>query len=321
MFKMHTLGRELVLVPNPHYFKGPTGPLGQLEADFGVNENTGLLRIERGQADLDGDGIPAADFLSVINDPKWKAQVSHVLQVGEWYIAMNTQMPYFNNVLVRRAVNMAINKPLIVRLINGRGRVATTVLPPNVPGYRSFNLYPYNLVQAQRLMAKAGYPHGFSTTFYTDNVGDDPRIAQAIVPMLAQIGIKATLRVLNANTFLSAVGTKGQVPISWDAVFADFPDPNVFWEPILSCESAIPGSINEAWYCDPRVDALGRRLKTMQTRATRMEQYGTLDRMIMQDAPIVPVYYPVYYDLHSASLRNYFYHVVWEYVFEKYSKR
>lgn len=320
MFKSHALGQKLLLVPNSHYFKGPTGHVAQIEADFGVNENTGLLRVERGQADLDGDGIPAADFLNVIQAPKWKSQVFHVLQVGEWYIAMNTQMKYFNNVLVRRAVNMVINKPLITRLVNGRGRVATTVLPPNVPGHRSFNLYPYNVAKAKHLMAKAGYAHGFSTNFYTDNVGDDPRISQAIVPMLAQIGIKASLRILNGNTFVGAVGTKGKVPISWDGVFADFPDPNVFWEPVLSCESAIPGSINEAWYCDRKVDALGRKLKTVQNRSTRMAQYGKLDRMIMQDAPIVPVYYPVYYDIHSTGLHNYFYHVVWEYVFEQYTK-
>ncbi len=320
IFKLHNLSQKLVLVPNMHYFRGPQGHLAQIEADFSVNENTGLLRIERGQADLDGDGIPSADFVSTITDPTWKKQVFHTLQVADYYIPMNTRMKYFSNVLVRRAVNMAINKPYIVRLVNGRGIVTNTILPPNMPGHGNFNLYPYNIAKAKQLMAKAGYGHGFSTTFYTDALGEDLRVSQAIIPMLQQIGIRAALKVVNGNTLTQLVGTKGKVPITWEQWFEDFPDPNDFFEPMLSCASAVPGTFNVPWYCDPKVDKFAERLKTMTNRAQRLREYPILDKMVMQDAPIVPVYNSVYYDIHSLKLHHYFNSAVWGYVFEDYTK-
>jgi oligopeptide transport system substrate-binding protein len=322
MFQQHKLGQRLILVRNPHYFKSGVGHLDKIEADFGVDTTTAFLRIKRGQADLDGDipSIPAPEFLNVLHDPTWSKQVSRLVQVATFYIAMNTLMKPFDNVLVRRAVNMAINKPLLVRLIQGRGVVADTFLPPTMPGYGHFLLYPYNPAKARQLMAQAGYGSGVSTTFYSDDLSDDPRISQAIIPMLANIGIKATLRVVNGNTLQTLVGTKKKVPIVWTAWFEDFPDPNDFFEPILSCASAVPGTFNEPWYCDPKVDAFAHKLKAMTSKAERLRLYPQLDKMMMEDAPVVPVYHPVYYDIHSFALHNYAYNNVWEYDFTRYTK-
>jgi ABC-type oligopeptide transport system substrate-binding subunit len=318
MFKSHQLGQKLVLVKNPHYFGGNVGKVSTIEADYGVDTNTAFLRIKAGQADLDGDqpAIPPAEFTSVQQDPQWKGQIEKNPQVADWYIAMNTQMKYFSNKLVRQAVNMAINKQLILRLIQNRGTVATTFLPPNMPGYGKFDLYPYNPAKAKQTLAKAGYPNGFSTTFYSDDVSDDPRIAQAIIPMLAQIGIKASLKIVNGNTWQQLVGTKGKVPITWTAWFQDFPDPNDFVEPILSCASAVPGTFNEPWYCNPKVDKVAAKLKAMTNRTQRLAQYVKLDKMIMQDAPVVPVYHPVLYQLRSKAVKTFVYSGVWGYVFQ-----
>ncbi|HKC73952.1 MAG TPA: ABC transporter substrate-binding protein [Chloroflexota bacterium] len=322
MFKEHQLGQRLILVRNPHYYKPGVGHLDRIEADFGVDTTTGFLRIKRGQADLDGDlpSIPAPEFLNVLHDPKWSKQVFRLVQVATWYVAMNTLMKPFDNVLVRRAVNMAINKPLIVRLIQGRGVVADTFLPPTMPGYAPYKLYAYDPTKARQIMAQAGYGSGVSTMFYTDNVADDPRISQAIIPMLANIGIKATLRVVNGNTLQTLVGTKKKVPIVWTGWFEDFPDPNDFFEPILSCASAVPGTFNEPWYCNPKVDAFAHKLKSMTDRAARLRLYPQLDKMVMRDAPVVPVYHSVYYDIHSFALHNYSYNNVWEYDFARYTK-
>lgn len=320
MFKQRVLGQKLVIVPNPHYFKGPKGHLASVEAQFGIDENTGLLRIERGQVDLDGDGIPSADFISVLHDPQFKARVNRVTYIAFEYIAMNTQMKYFNNVLVRRAVNYAVNKSLILRLLNNRGVVQNTILPSTMPGFGAFDLYPYNLAKARQLLARAGYAHGFTTTFWSDNVGDDPRIAQAIIQQLAEVGIKANLKEVNSNTMTQSTGTKRKVPISLDAWFLDFPDPNDFVEPTLSCSSAVPGTYNEPWYCNSKVDKFAHQLKAMTNQSKRLNLYPKLDRMIMRDAPVAPLYTPVWYDLHSTALKHYYYNPVWVYSFVNYSK-
>ncbi len=160
MFQEHTLGQRLILVRNPHYFKPGVGHADRIQADLGVTSETAFLRIQKGQADLDGDepSIPGAEFLSVLQDPIWSKQLTRQVQVGTWYISMNVQVKPFDNLLVRRAVNMAINKPLLVRLVNGRATVTNTFLPPTMPGHGDFNLYPYDPVKARQLMAQAGSP-------------------------------------------------------------------------------------------------------------------------------------------------------------------
>lgn len=322
-FKEHVLGQRLLLTKNPSYFVKNVGHVNAIEADIGVNTETAFLRIQKGQADLDGDfptPIPPAEFLNVLNDPNLSKRVIKQVQVADQYIALNTHMKPFDNVLVRRAVEMSLNKTLLLRLVNGRGSVTNNFLPPNMGGYSAFNLYPYNPTMAKKLLAQAGYPNGFSTTFYSDNQADDPRISQGVVQQLKAVGINATLRVLDANTWQALVMTPGKAPMSWTAWYQDFPDPNDFIEPVLSCASAVPGTFNLAYYCNKSVDALAAKLKAMSDQNARLRQYSQLDKMVMQDAPVVPIFNSVYFILPSTALHNFYLHNVWTLVFSDYTK-
>ena len=240
--QQHTLNQKLILTKNPRYFNpARAGHIQTLQADIGVNAETSFLRLQKGQADLDGDfptPIPPAEFLNVLNDPALSKRVVRSVQVATQFVSMNTRMKPFDNPLVRRAVNYAINKKTILRLVNGRGQVTDNWLPPAMPGYGKFSPYSYDPAMAKKLLAQAGYPNGLSTTFYSDNLSDDPRISQAIVAQLEAVGMHATLRVLDANTWQALVMTPGKAPMTWTAWYQDFPDPNDFYEPILSCASA-----------------------------------------------------------------------------------
>ncbi|TKB29179.1 MAG: ABC transporter substrate-binding protein, partial [Mesorhizobium sp.] len=79
-----------------------------------------LLRLQKGEIDIPGDGIPPAKFQEVMADPEQKARVVEGGQLHTGYITMNTTMAPFDNVKVRQAVNMAINKDRVVQLINNR---------------------------------------------------------------------------------------------------------------------------------------------------------------------------------------------------------
>jgi ABC-type transport system substrate-binding protein len=323
MFSQHVLGQKLVLVKNPHYFLPSEGKVDTIRADIGISTETALLRIEKGQADLDGDfptTIPSADFLNVLQDPVLGKRILRQEQIATEYIFMNTLVKPFDNVLVRRAMNMSIDRVRLSRLVNGRGIPTTTIEPPLMPGYGKYSLYPYDPAGARKLLAQAGYPNGFSTTFYSDNTTDDARLSQSIVQQLTEIGVKAELRVLDANTYQTLYGTKGKVPIGLNGWYQDFPDPNDFVEPILSCASAVPGSQNAAWYCNPKVDAVAQRLKSTTDQKARLTQYPALDKLIMQDAPWVPLLTPVFYVLPSAAVRDFYFNPVWFYVYQDYAK-
>ncbi len=325
MFKEYKLAQRLTLARNPHYFRPGTGHVDGIEADIGVSTETAFLRIQRGQADLDGDfptPIPPAEFLNVLGDSTLGKRVAKQVQVATQYIAMNTRMKPFDNVLVRRAINYAINKRLLVRLVNGRGSATDTFLPPLMPGYGHYTLYSYNPAMALQLLKKAGYPNGFSTTFYSDNSADDPRISQAIVQQLAQVGIKASLKVLLEPQWQAIVQTPGKSPITWTAWYQDFPDPNDWYEPIESCASAVPGTFNMSFYCNPKVDAFAHKLKIMTDRAARLRLYPQLDKMLMEDAPVAPVFNSVFYSLPSAAMKRYSISASpWTLVFQDYVKQ
>src|SRR5690606_24653623 len=117
------------------------------------------------------------------------------LQTG--YLTINTTIAPFDDVRVRQALNMAINKDRIVRIINNRADPATQILPPLMPGHDpDYAGYPYDPEAARALLAEAGLADGFDTELYAYNVAPNDRIAQAIQQDLAEIGVRAEVRAL-----------------------------------------------------------------------------------------------------------------------------
>ncbi|HVG49103.1 MAG TPA: ABC transporter substrate-binding protein, partial [Rubellimicrobium sp.] len=115
-----TLGQRVVFEKNADYWREGIPYLDGITFEIGQEPVVALLRLQNGEIDLPGDGIPPAKFQEVMSDP---AQAERVLQGGQLqtgYITMNVTQPPFDNVQVRQAVNMAINKDRMVQIINGR---------------------------------------------------------------------------------------------------------------------------------------------------------------------------------------------------------
>src|SRR2546430_1048901 len=154
----------------------------------------------------------------------------------------------------------------------------------------------------------AGYPNGFSTVLYANNTDPNPRIAQAIQQDLAAIGVKAELKTLAQSTVIEAGGTKGQAPLLWSggmAWIADYPDPNDFYWPILSCASLSPGTWNWAWYCNQRVEKMVEEADALvqaSQAAAREAKYRDIYRAVMQDAPWIPIFHEKRYTMHTVRI-------------------
>ena len=146
------------------------------------------MKLKKGEVDILGDGIPPAQFNEEMADPANKDLIAAGDQLQTGYVTLNVTVPPFDNPKVRQAVNMAINKDRIVKLINNRAVTANQALPPAMPGYNPGNKgYPYDPDGAKKLLAEAGHPDGFTTELYTMNVDPNPRIAQAIQQDLAAV--------------------------------------------------------------------------------------------------------------------------------------
>ena len=304
-----SLGQRVVFDRNPDYYRKGLPRLDKITFEVGQEPTVALLRLERGEVDILGDGIPPARFVQTRNDPANKDKIVEGGQLHTGYIALNTQMKPFDNVKVRRAVNMAVNKERIVKIINNRAVVANQPLPPLMPGYdKNYKGYPYDPAKAKALLAEAGYPDGFETELYAMNTDPNPRIAQAIQQDLAAIGIKAALKTLAQSTVIAAGGEKDQAPMIWSggmAWIADFPDPSNFYGPILGCGGAVKGGWNWAWYCNEDLDRKAAEADAMvdaSQAAARLEKWRSIFISVMDDAPWVPIFNEQRFTMHSKGI-------------------
>ncbi|CAN7744227.1 ABC transporter substrate-binding protein [Mesorhizobium caraganae] len=304
-----TLGQRIVFERNPDYWHKGLPHLDKITFEVGQEPIVALLRLQKGEIDLALDGIPPAKFQEVMADPEQKSHVIEGGQLHTGYITMNTTMAPFDNVKVRQAVNMAINKARIVQIINNRAVPANQPLPPSMPGYdKEFKGYPYDVAKAKALLAEAGHPDGFETQLFAMNTDPNPRIAQAIQQDLAAIGIKASIQALAQANVIAAGGDKAGAPMIWSGGMgwiADFPDPSNFYGPILGCAGAVPGGWNWSWYCNKDLDAKAAEADSMTDPAKSAERNkmwsGIYDK-IMEDAPWAPVFNEQRFTIRSARM-------------------
>ena len=303
-----TLGQRLVFDKNPDYWIAGAPYLDQIVFEVGQEPVVALLRLQNGEVDVPGDGIPPAKLTEVMGDPEQAARVVQGGQLHTGYITLNVTTPPFDKVEVRRAVNMAINKDRIVQIINGRAVPANQPLPPSMPGYtKEYKGYPYDVEGAKKLLAEAGLADGFETDLYVMNTDPNPRIAQAIQQDLAAIGIKANIQSLAQANVIEAGGA-GTAPMIWSGGMgwiADFPDPSNFYGPILGCAGAAEGGWNWAKYCNKDLDAMAVAADSMfdpAKSAERLKMWSDIYMGVMEDAPWVPVFNEERYTMKSERM-------------------
>ena len=290
-------GQHLVFVRNPDYFRQRPN-LDQFTIEIGQEPLVAILRLQKGEVDIAGDGIPPAKYLEMKNSPDSAQMIVDRDQLETSYITMNTTKKPLDDVRVRQAINMAINKDRIVKIINGRATVANQVLPPGMAAYdKSYKGYPYDIEGAKKLMADAGLKDGFSTVLYAMNTDPNPRIAQAIQQDLAAIGIKAEIKALAQPEVIAAGGNKDQAALTWSGGMgwiADFPDGSDFYGPILGCGGAIPGGWNWSWFCDKSFEDRATKADAMSDPKQREERAKIWAKIFTdiqtQAAPWVPVF-------------------------------
>jgi ABC-type transport system substrate-binding protein len=283
--------------------------LDELSFKIGAEPLTALLQLQKGEIDIAGDGIPPAKFLEVMNDPEQKKLVVQAPQLETSYLTIKTTMKPFDNLKVRQAINMAINKDRIVKIINGRADVTNQPLPPGMAGYdKDYKGHSYDPEKAKALLKEANYDSTQSFDLYAYNTDPNPRIAQAIQQDLAAVGMTVAIKSLDQANVIAAGGEPDQAPLIWSGGMgwiADFPDPSDFYAPILGCAGAVKGGWNWALYCNKDIEAMAAKADAMvapdqaQARADLWKQIFT---KIQDDAPWVPVFNEERYTMHSARI-------------------
>ncbi|MEU9456405.1 ABC transporter substrate-binding protein [Streptomyces sp. NPDC048277] len=309
-FQSYQDGKQAVLVRNKNW-DAKTDPLrkqlpDKIVVNLKVNAETIDKDVLAGDAiDLGGTGVQAATQAQVLTDASKKANTDNTYGGRLVYMAINTKVKPFDNVACRKAVEYAINKVSVQTAEGGpiRGDVASTVLPPDIPGYSKADVYATTGnkgdVAKSKEQLKACGKSSISTNISARS--DRPQeidAATAIINSLKAAGINATLKQYpSGKYFTDYAGVPkfteqqniGLIMMQWGA---DWPSGYGFLQQILNGEAiGASGNTNLSQYNNKAVNDLLSKAIGTQDDTERNSLYTQIDKQTMDDAAIVPLTY------------------------------
>jgi len=267
----------------------PSGHVDSIEVAVLRNPSTQVNDVESGRTDWMGNPPPAdryADVKSKYEGSQFKVEPT----VSTYFFWMNTTQAPFDDVKVRQAVNDAVDPRALERIYAGQITGTHQILPPGMPGYKQFDLYPHSLGKAKELVA-AAKPSDRAITVWTDNESPNNEAGEYLEGVLKQLGFQTTLKIVNADNYFGLIGNEStpNLDIGFANWFEDYPHPNDFFQPLLNGESIVPtGATNLPRIDDKQLNAEIDRLSEGPLAPQVESEYAELDRKFMEQAPWVP---------------------------------
>jgi len=267
----------------------PSGHVDRIEVDVIRNPTTQVNDLESGRYDWMGNPPPAdryAEVKSKYEGSQFKVEPT----ISTYFFWMNTRQAPFDDVKVRQAVNYAVDTRALERIYAGQIAGTHQILPPGMPGYKQFDLYPHSLEKAKELVA-AAKPSDREITIWTDNESPNNEAGEYLEGVLKELGFETTLKLINSDNYFGVIGNEStpNLDIGFANWFEDYPHPNDFFEPLLSGESIVPtGATNLARIDDPQLNAEIEKLGEGPLTPAVEGEYAELDKQFMEQAPWVP---------------------------------
>ena len=237
-----------------------------------------LAALRAGEVDVIPE-LPAQEIAAVRKDPNLK--IIEVPFNGLQYIAINNQVPPFDKLEVRQALNYAVDKKAVIETAQfGVGVPIGSHMPPVSEYYVDLvGRYPYDPERAKQLLAQAGYPNGFETTMILPQPYDfHIRNGQVVADQLARVGIKCRLETMEWGTWLSQVYNGRQYALTAIGATGRL-DP----DPLLNVYVSTSKE-NFRNYVNPRFDQLAAQGAVETDPQKRREIYAQMQTMLADDA-------------------------------------
>jgi peptide/nickel transport system substrate-binding protein len=256
---------------------------------------------------VQGTGVQPATLARVLGDPSLKAQADNASLARLWYTSINPTVKPFDNIHCRLAVEYGMDHTAYQNAYGGPfagGEVATTILPPLIPGYQKFDLYPTpggkgDVNKAKDELKQCGQPNGFSTTMsYRSDRPAEKATAEAFQQSMDKIGIKLNLKGYPSGDYFSSYAgnppfvVKNDIGLATNGWGADWNDGFGFLSQIVDSRviRETGGSSNTSVRI-PEVDKMLDTASTELDQSKREADWGAIDKRVMQDAVIYPGVY------------------------------
>lgn len=296
-------GKEIVLAANPDYYDAPPR-LARLVYRIFPGEQRDAMYEEFQKGNLEDTPIPArADRRALAGGPY--TYVKRPMISVKFY-GFNTRAKPLNDRRVRQALIYAVNREQVVQdVYAGQFAYARGILPPGTQGFNpKLAGYAYDPEKARRLLAEAGYPGGRglpTIAVWSGAKRDDVvREHEEIKRHLFAVGITADVHYLTDWPAFSKLLDEGKLPVFMYGWYADVPDPDNFLFKLFHSR----GARNFFGYANPVVDDLLFRARNEQDLLRRVDLYRKAEQLILEDAPVIPVFHHTYERLFQPYVRS-----------------
>jgi peptide/nickel transport system substrate-binding protein len=269
---------------------------------FGLDPATIDERMIAGQG-TDADAIAGtiqAASVARVQTAQLKQRTMSGLGGCTTYMGLNSTKKPLDNVKVRQAINLAVNKQTVRDAVGGStlAEIATSIQPPTIAGRVDYDPYPSpdhkgDVDGARKLLTEAGFASGFTMTLDTRAQPKMQAMAVAIQQALEPLKITVKINTIDTATYYEVIGTTSQ---QHDAAITgwcpDWPSGATFLPPLFDGRNITPkGNSNLAQLNDPGVNAKIDEIAKLTDVQAANKAYGELDKQIMALAPVVPLLY------------------------------
>ncbi|NEB79945.1 ABC transporter substrate-binding protein [Streptomyces sp. SID14478] len=310
-FQSYQEGKQAVLVRNKN-FNPKNDPLrkqypNKIVVNLKVNQSTIDKDLQSGDTliDLQGKGVETQTQAQLVNSKDKRANTDNTYGGRLTYMAINTTQKPFDKLECRKAVEYAIDKVSVQTTQGGsiRGDVASTVLPPDITGYKKADTYatPGNkgdVAKAKDQLKACGQKTINTTITARSDRQEEVDGATAIIESLKKVGINASLKQFPSGKYFTdyagvpTFNKKNNVGLMMMQWGADWPSGYGFLQQILnSAAIGTSGNTNLSYLSNKGIDDMLGKSIAAPDEATRNDLYGQIDQKAMDQAAIVPLVY------------------------------
>jgi oligopeptide transport system substrate-binding protein len=222
------------------------------------------------------------------------------------YVGFNTTKPPFDDRQVRRAFVMALDRDGLNEIVyQGKVDTAKGLLPPGLPGYNeALEGLPYDPVAAKAALDGSRYAGDAfpEVVFTTSGFGGVPANLQFMIDEWRRnLGVTVEIRTLEPEAYYYALANEVDNLFDYGWI-ADYPDPQNFLDVLLHSTSV---DNNVGGYSNPVYDSLIEDARTERDQARRMALYQEAEKVLVEDAAIIPLYHAPYYVLTKPYVRGF----------------
>jgi peptide/nickel transport system substrate-binding protein len=275
-------GDRIVLKKNPDYHVKGLPKLDRVVYRFMPDPNAVQAALKAGDIDVSFFGLGPEHVVDLKKDARFQVIVGD--STNDVILSMNNAKKPYSDVRVRRAVTHAINKQDVLKgAMFGMGRILGSNVDPLNPYFVDLaGAMPHDPARAKKLLAEAGYPNGFETVlkvspqyYYTVRSGE------ILVDQLKKVGVAVKIEQIEWSNWIARVWREAEYDLTiighaeaWD--IGNYANPKYYYR-----------------YDSKKFQELFQKSEVTLEDKARREQYVAMQKMLVEDAPVVWLYmYP-----------------------------